>query len=421
MTALELMIWSMALGSIASVALARIADLVARPGRGQLQGVAYHLVVLLAATVLSNITAHVGLTTDGRLTQALQVLVGPVCVGISNFWIRSWLKASQRDRIMSAVLRGSALLLPVGGVACLALPAHNQLPAAAVLSLVGAAATLWLTVRAWMLGDRLAAVMAVGCFFVLPAVAGLYTVAAEVEGMSPWLHALFALSAVLANGFIGFVLWQRNRQERQARREAGNGASSQFDPVTKLHSGIGLVQKLLKAQRRRRRTKRDGAVIAIMIFDVDRITAQLGPAAVNDMYIAVASRIQRQVGVVNTVGRYYDRCFISLVETIPSPSWLRTLGLRVASSVRKPIELTGAGGERVQVRADIGVGVVHLSGGPEPVEDLLHDAQRMAEAARKVLSRAAMLDPTTGEVVAVEQANLGPRRHRHARLTPHAL
>ena len=68
----------------------------------------------------------------------------------------------------------------------------------------------------------------------LPAVAGLYTVAAEVEGMSPWLHALFALSAVLANGFIGFVLWQRNRQERQARREAGNGASSQFDPVTKL-------------------------------------------------------------------------------------------------------------------------------------------------------------------------------------------
>ncbi|MDP3618334.1 MAG: diguanylate cyclase [Ramlibacter sp.] len=414
MTALELMIWSMALGAIASVALARIADGVARPGRGQWLGVAYHLVVMLGVVVLSNIAKHAGLSSDGRLTQALQVLVGPVCVAISNFWIRAWLKASQRDRIMSAVLRGSALLLPLGGVGCLALPLHLQLPAAAALSLTGAAATLWLTIRAWMLGDRLAAVMAIGCFFVLPAIAGLYTVAAGVEGMSAWLHALFALSAVLANGFIGFVLWQRNRQERQARREHGSGASSRFDAVTKLHSGAGLVQKLLKAQRRRRRMRRDGAVIAIMIFDADRIAMQVGTAGLNEMYIAIASRIQRQVGVVNTVGRYYDRCFISLVETIPSPSWLRTLGLRVASSLRRPIELSSLAGERIRVRVDIGVGVVHLSGGPEPVEDLLHDAQRMAEAARQVPSRAAMLDPTTGEVVAVEQANLGPRRHRHA-------
>jgi hypothetical protein len=60
--------------------------------------------------------------------------------------------------------------------------------------------------------------------------------------------------------------------------------------------------------------------------------------------------------------------------------------------------------------------VVRLSAGSAPVEDILHDAQRMAEAARRTPSRTAILDPTSGEVVAVEHADLGPRRGRHARV-----
>ena len=88
--------------------------------------------------------------------------------------------------------------------------------------------------------------------------------------------------------------------------------------------------------------------------------------------------------MVNPVGRYYDRCFVSLVETIHSPAWLRTLGLRVASSLRRPMEVATANG-RVEVKVDIGVGVVHLSRDAAPVEDILHDAQRMAEAGLKVM------------------------------------
>ena len=131
-------------------------------------------------------------------------------------------------------------------------------------------------------------------------------------------------------------------------------------------------------------------------------------------------RIQRQVGVVNLVGRYYDRCFVSLVETIESQAWLRTIGLRVASSLRRPMELTSPSGHRVEVRADVGVGVVHLLPGPAAVEDVLDDAQRMAEAARAMRSRAAIRDPATGRAVPVEQADLGGRwlgrAHRMSRV-----
>jgi GGDEF domain-containing protein len=332
-------------------------------------------------------------------------------------WIHGWLDAHQRDRLMALALRASAWLLPAAGLACLALPLAHQLPAAAALSLLGASVTLWLTVRAWLMGDRLAPVMALGCLLALPALGGLYGVAMGASELGLGWQVAVALCSALGNGLVGFVLWRRDRHEWKARQQ--DGRLAQFDPVTRLHSGLALVRKLIHAQRRRRRTRRDGAVLAILVFDVDRVASQAGAAAVHEMFIAIASRIQRQVGVVNPVGRYWDRCFICLVETIHSPAWLRTLGLRVSTSLRRPIEVTGRDGQRIEVRADIGVGVVHLLPRQVPVEDVLHDAQRMAEAARLMPSRAATMDPQTGEVVPVEEANLGPRKHGHASLVPH--
>lgn len=417
MNAQELAIWSMALGAVAAVALARLADLVVRPSLGQAQGVAYHVTVFLLVVILSGVAGQLWPMLEGRRLHYAQVLAGPVCVGLSNFWIRGWLKAAQRDRIMSWGLRASSLLLPVIATGSLALPAAQQVPAAAALSLAGSGMTLWLTVRAWLMGDRLAPVMAAGCLLTVPAIAGMHAIAMNLP-LPLWAHAALALCAATSNGVTGFVLWRREHQEWRTRDD---GATAQFDPVTRLHSGVSLVRKLVLAQRRRKRTRRDGAVLAIMVFDVERIAAQVGTAGVNEVFIGMAARIQRQVGVVNPVGRYYDRCFVSLVETIHSPAWLRTLGLRVASSARRPMDVKTASGGRIEIRPEIGVGVVHLARSDDAVEDILHDAQRMAEAARGMRSRAAILDPDTGEVVPVEEANLGPRRHGHSRLVPHAL
>jgi GGDEF domain-containing protein len=409
----------MALGSIAAVALARLVDLTVRPSLSQTQGVAYHATVFLLVLILSGVARQVWPWIDAKSLQIAQVLAGPFCVGLSNFWIRGWLNAAQRDSMMASGLRVSALGLPAAGLICLALPEGLQLPAAAAISLLGSGLTFLLTVRAWLMGDRLAPVMATGCLLTLPAIAGLHAIAMNLPGIGLPLHAALSMCAALCNALTGFVLWRRDRHEWRARREEGQ--PSQFDPVTKLYSGINLVQKLIKAQRRRRRTRRDGAVLAIMVFDLERVATQVSSAGMNEMFICMASRIQRQVGVINPVGRYYDRCFVSLVETIQSPSWLRTLGLRVATSLQRPMQVATASGHNMEIKVDIGVGVVHLSQGSAAVEDILHDAQRMAEAARGMRSRAAILDPESGEVVPVEQANLGPRRHGHARLVPHAF
>ncbi|GAB2599474.1 hypothetical protein GCM10027034_35630 [Ramlibacter solisilvae] len=411
------MIWSLALGAIAAMAVARLLEAMTNPSQSRLQGIAYHLTVFLFVLVESGLASHAA-PVNPRLLLPAQVLAGPVCVGLSNFWIRGWLNAAQRDRLMSAWLRVTAIVLPLGGLACLALPAGQQLPAAAALSLLGGTVTCWLTVRAGLLGDRLAPLMAAGCLLTLPAIAGLYAMALHLPlGLAA--QVLVAACAALSNGLTGQALWQRDRHLwRSWRTDPG---APRLDPVTRLASGAAVVRRLLKAQRRRRRSRRDGAALAIVVFDVERLAAQAGTAGVNELFVVLASRIQRQLGVVNPVGRYYDCCFVSLVETIHSPGWLRTLGLRVATSVRRPVRVTAADGQPLELQPDVGVGVVHLNAwSASEVEDILHDAQRMAAAARAMRSRAATMDPATGEVVPVEQAQLGPRRRGHAGRVRHA-
>ena len=96
-----------------------------------------------------------------------------------------------------------------------------------------------------------------------------------------------------------------------------------------------------------------------------------------------------------------------LLETMHSPRWIRTLGLRVASSLRRPLDLRSLNGRRIRVTPDIAVGIVHLSAAGKDVDQLLHEAQSVAQAARAMRSRAAMLDPESHTAVPVEHADLG--------------
>lgn len=407
MNTLTLVTWSMALGAIVAVAGARLLDWLVRPSTTQLRAVGYHASVFLLVLVESGVLRQAAHPAAERL-HVLQVLAGPVCVGLSNFWIQGWLGAARRDRLMSAVLGTSAVALPLLGAAALALSREHQLPAAAALALGGSALTCWLTFRAWIIGDRLALWMAAGCLFTLPAIGGLYALAMRVGGLGAAAQAGIALCAALCNGLTGAALWQRERHERRTR----DPGASMLDPVTRVHGSTALVQRMVDSQKRRLRTRRDGAVIAVIVFEPERIATLAGSPALDEVWMALAARLQRQVGVVNPVGRYWDRCFVALVETVPSAALLRTLGLRVATSLRQPVEVTGRDGGTLSVRVELGVGVVPLAPGHPEVEDVLDEAQRLAQAARSLPSRAAVADPRTGAAVAVEHAHPRARASR---------
>ncbi len=410
---LELAIWSATSGAIAVVVLVCLADLVLLRTRAAGQGAVYNAGTLLFVLLLSGMVQALVPALDAATLHVAKVLIGPLCVCVGNYWVRGWLAARHRDRLMDVCLLGAAILAPAAGLlALIALPVDQQLPTAAIVVMVNTGLVVWMSVRAWLFGDALALGIAIGCALMLPSVGGLYAVALGVPGLGPAWQALLALFTVLCASVIGYMLWKRNQHERRTR--GFEPVQSQFDPVTKLPGGLAFVRQLLRAQTRRRRTQREGAVVAVILFGPERIVSQAGVAGLNEVYLHLAQRLQRQVGVVNPIGRYWDRCFVVLVETIHSPAALRTLGLRIASSLRRPMQVNALDGRSVQVRAEIGVGVVHLGREATAVEDLLHEAQRLAEAARTMASRAAMRDPVTGETVPVEHAQLGPRRRGRA-------
>lgn len=413
MSAQELTVWSMTLGTIAAMALARMAQFARRPTISHVQGIAYHLAVFLLVLILSGVAGHLAPSIPPRALQVAQVLAGPLCVGLSDLWIRGWLYAPHRDRLMAAALQGAAVLLPLGALAALTLPAPLQLPAAAALSVAGGSLTFWLTARAWLLGDRLAPLMSAGCLLTLPAIAGLYAITLDLPVMELLpMQIACALCAALSNALTGIGLWRRDRHEQRARREPPG--ISGFDPVTQVRNGRSLVHQLVRAQRRRRRTGRDGALLAVMVFDLERLRSEAGSAGLNEVFIGVASRIQRQVGAVNVVGRYYEGCFVAVLESIPSLAWLRTLSLRLAGNLRRPLPVTLRCGDRSDLTLDVGVGVVHLSRPADAVEDILAEAQRMALAARSMRFRTAIADRRSGQPVAIEQVQLAANRRRHA-------
>jgi GGDEF domain-containing protein len=415
---LELAIWSAAAGAIALVVLICLVDLTLVRSAAAAQGAAYNLAAVAFVLVMSGVPQALFPAFKGTPAHVAQVLMGPLCVCLGNYWIRGWLAARHRDRFMDISLLATAILSPIAALLCLLLQQGQQIPAAAVLVLLNMGLVVWMSTRAWLLGDALALGIAIGSAVMMLAVGGLYAVAMGAPAAGIGSQAVLAFLSVASIALIGFMLWKRNQHARRSR--GIEAVQSQFDPVTKLPGGLPFVRQLIRAQQRRRLTQREGVVIAVIVFEPERIVAQAGAAALNDVYVTLAHRMQRQIGVVNPVGRYWDRCFVALVETIHSPAALRTLGLRVASTMRRPMQV-GAGEDRINVRADIGVGVVRLGRESVEVEDLLHEAQQLAEAARHMPSRAAARDPKSGEPVPVEHAQLGPRRRGRFGVGVHAV
>jgi GGDEF domain-containing protein len=330
----ELMLWSAGAGAIGLVVLLALADTLYSRTRAALQTLTYLALCWLVVMLLCGLPAAIWPGLKEPLGVA-QILSGPLCAAMGSFGASQWLSAHQRDRLMKVSLLTITLFCLIGGPLCLLLAPAWRLPASGALAIANLSVVLWLSVRATQLGDKLAWGLALGCLLTLPAQIGLYGLALNTSRPSAAWQAAVVMAALLSLVITTAMLWLRNRQTRQLAQ----GDVSRRDPITQLYSSVVMVQKIIRAQHRRQRTRRDGALMAVMVFEPERLLPQVGQSGLNDLYIQLARRMQRHTGAVNPAGRYYDRCFVVLLETMHSPRWIRTLGLRVASSLRRPMEV----------------------------------------------------------------------------------
>ena len=398
----ELLLWSAAVGAMGLVVLVALADVIYSRTQAAVRALVYLGGCWLFVALFSGLGAAAWPAALATLAIA-QVLAGPICSAYGSYWCHVWLSAQKRDRLMTTSLLGMTAVCISGGPLCLLLEPAWRLPASATISVATLCVSLWHSVRAAQLGDKLAWGLAAGCALTLPMELGLYTMVLESTRPSLAFQAGVAGIGVLSFVVMAAMLGLRNRLTHRL----GQAPTFAKDPVTRLDSSTVIVQKIVHAQARRARTRRDGALMAVLMFEPERLEAQVGQAGMNDVYIQLARRMLRHTGAVNPAGRYYDRCFVVLIETLHSPRWIRTLGLRVASSLRKPIEVQSPSGGFVEIKPDIGVGIVHMAAAGKNVSQLLHEAESIAHAARGMRSRAALLDPQTRLAVPVESAELG--------------
>ena len=84
MSALELMIWSMAAGAMGAVVLAGLTDLAISLSLGAAPGAVYHFTSLLFVIVLSGMPEAVFAAINKSGLHFVQVLVGPLCSAVGN-------------------------------------------------------------------------------------------------------------------------------------------------------------------------------------------------------------------------------------------------------------------------------------------------------------------------------------------------
>jgi GGDEF domain-containing protein len=408
MSAAEVMLWSATTGAVAMVVLMGLVDAVLSRTVAAWQLLAYMLGCALAVVLLGGLPDALcdPIWPECRAwLLTAQVLLGPLCAAVGCYGVSQWLYANRRDRTIRVTLVVMTVSSLAGGPLCLLLAPASRLPASAALSITSMAFALWLAVRAAQRGDPLAWGLAAGCALALPAQLGLYHIALASGRPPVGVQALVAVASVVSTVLTGLMIWRRSRQIRHLYQRR----VSDRDPATGLLNSLAMLQKIIASQLNRRRNGGDGALMAVMLFEPESLLPQIGHSGLNELYTELALRMRRHTGIINPAGRYYDRCFLVLFDTMHSPRWLGTLSLSTAASVRQPVELTSLSGERVLVRADIGVGIIHVAEGAKNVDELVHEAQAVANTARSFPSRAALLDPLTRLPVAAESADLGSR------------
>ncbi len=421
MNTYELALWSALQGVLMMCTALSLVQAVQRPSWGTWLSALYLVMVAMLVGALSGWLGVVWPPLTG-LQVPLALVAGPMSGVLAMHTLSRFLRAKQRD---NAVLWGLRVAIACWLLALLIGLLPNKQAALgyqAPLMLVGAVIAAWMTVRAALLGDRLAWVMATATTCVTLTILGLYghalgytrdSFAAQVS--TTLLVMVYVLLTMLA-------LMRRAAEHAKMRRAVQRDPSK--DLLTQLWTGAGFAKQVDAAMARSRRNRSTTALLHVEIFNLPALKAEHGPYAVEEVIYTLAARVQETAGTGNVVGRYGDNSFVVVLGSIKNADVLRTMGIRLAATARRIYLLNPKSAHPREFRADIGVGVVRVNAAARgdssisPLDDeageesmqlahaALHEAEHLARLARDFPSRVAVFERRGGPAVALEQAQL---------------
>ncbi len=202
------------------------------------------------------------------------------------------------------------------------------------------------------------------------------------------MHLFVVTADIIGVMTISAICVQRCLHESQTRA-MHNRLGADLDPSTKLLTAKAFVRGLQQALNRLQGRSESYAVVTVVVDNVPGLLDQLGVGGVHEALCLVAARVRATSGFLTPVGRYYDRCFMVLIDRPQNEQLVKNLVTALRASLREPMTLPGAHNEIQNVQPVAGVAAVYF----DEREDVSNILYRAESAALDACGRGAAISP----------------------------
>jgi hypothetical protein len=376
----EFAVWSGLAGMMIGLLLVSLTEVIRERSAGSVRGVIYLTVVGISSLAMSGWLEAVWPTDDAELHRAIRLIMPPCSAALALLYLGLWLQDALDDPVSRRMVVGMSLLSALMGLGLLALTVadfgdHDTLfGISAAMTGLCAMCGLMVTIRAWWFGDPLAHWMMLACAFLVVMTLGLLGFSADqISGAWPALLVAVCTVAYLVIAIALVII--RTRQLLMLHRLARGHI--RHKPDVRLPGGTMAIRAVEEAMWRSARVSRSCAVAAVNITNLIGGSGENDSVAEEEIIGVLAARIRRIVGFRNVVGLVHSHCFVIAVSSVQDPRRGELVVHGLLRSLLQPITVT-RGGQAVDFKPTIGIGVVHLQGQVEGAMYAIKQAEQLA-------------------------------------------
>jgi GGDEF domain-containing protein len=379
----EVIVWSAMMGGLLTLVALALSDALINQSVSSWRGLIFIVLTGGSAIVMSGLPE---ILFPGIPVLALQILkssLGPLSGALALSYLGMWLGVAAEDRIVRySVVWGSAILVLATVfliLVSLMFPYSDGMEMISVTAPINAIAVVLAalaSVRAAILGDRLARWMVLACAFLAVMVGGLFwhDLLVSSFGIGVWIFT--AICTVAFFLVVTSLSIQRSRMNRQLERLAGISGGS--DAATGLPQGSILLSKVDDAFWRSARMQRECTVVCLHLRNLYELGEDAGHNVDQQILSAMAARMRRAVGFRNVVGLYHPRCFVVVISAVKQPHSAERMVERLRFLMSKPMNVVGLDYAYHIFTPRFGLGIVKVTASSADPSAVIDEAERLA-------------------------------------------
>jgi GGDEF domain-containing protein len=381
----ELVVWCAMLGGLFTLAAMAISDVFVSRSVGSWRGLIFIVLTGTSCALMTGLPEFLLPELPAIPVLVFKVSLGPLCGALALTYLGLWLGVAAEDPVVhytivwgSTLLVVAALFLAGLSLGYSANDAADLMVLTATISCVAVLLATLASVRAALLGDRLARWMVLACLFLALMIAGLYSHALQPDGLGLGLQILTAFSTVSYFLIVTSLSIRRGRMNRRLERLAG--LAQGVDPATGLPKGSILLSKVDDAFWRSARMNTQCAVICLHLRNLYELGEVAGHHVDQQILAALTARVRRAVGFRSVVGLYHPRCFVVVVSSIKHPKLVLRTVSRLRYLMAKPLGVVGMDEGHHTFSPRFSIGIVMVTASIADPAAVIDEAERMALA-----------------------------------------